>query len=80
MLFLMEYDRHSGTLVTVRTFKQSEQHQADEARLELELRLNREGIEHEVVLLEAASESALRKSHRRYFEDIAGIAGTAVRR
>jgi hypothetical protein len=41
---------------------------AEDLRLDLELDLNRRGIDHEVVLLEAASEAALRRTHRRYFE------------
>jgi hypothetical protein len=80
MLFLIEYDRQRGALVTFRTFPSSEQQRADEARLELELHLNRLGVDHEVVLLEAANENALRRSHRRYFEDVAGIAGTPAPR
>ena len=80
MLFLVEYDRQRGVLISFQSFPQSEQARADSARLELELRLNREGIGHEVVLLEAASENALRRSHRRYFEDVAKIAGTTARR
>jgi hypothetical protein len=42
-------------------------------RLELELELNRLGKEREVVLLEAASEQALRLTHRRYFEDLSEL-------
>jgi len=33
------------------------------------LDLNRREVEHEVVLLEALSEQALRRTHRRYFEN-----------
>ena len=43
--------------------------------LKLSLNSNRHGIEHEVVLLQAASEAAaLRRTHRRYFEDLAELA------
>ena len=73
MLFLIEYDRNLGQIVTFRTFTESEKADAENARLELELGLNRLGKEHEVVLLEAASEEALRKTHRRYFEDLAEL-------
>lgn len=53
---------------------------ADDTRLELELRLNRQGIQHEVVLLDAPNEEALRHTHGRYFEDLAELArGPAVR-
>lgn len=78
MLFLLEYDRKSGRLVTFTPFDESERQQAEEARLEMELKLNHEGTEREVVLLEAASEEALRRTHRRYFEDLAELVNTPV--
>ena len=74
MLFLIEYNRASGEIVEMRTFDDSLRSVAEDARLELELRLNREGVEHEVVLLEAPSEEALRHTHGRYFESLAEIA------
>ncbi|MBM4259268.1 MAG: hypothetical protein FJ147_25630 [Deltaproteobacteria bacterium] len=73
MLFLIEYDRPSGRIVTFRKFVSSEQRKAEEARLELELALHHDGIEHEVVILEAVSEEVLRRTHGRYFEDFAGL-------
>jgi hypothetical protein len=39
----------------------------------MELDLNRRGVEREVVLLEAENEEALRRTHRRYFEDLAQL-------
>jgi len=74
MIFLIEYDRPSGKIAEMRTFDDSSRKLADEARLELELRLNRKGVEHEVVILEAPSEEALRRTHSRYFESLAEIA------
>lgn len=74
MIFLIEYYRPEGRIVTFKTFDQSEQSRAEKLRLEIELDLNRKKIDHEVVLLEAADEHALRKTHRRYFEDISQIA------
>ena len=70
MLFLIEYDRGGGELVLFEKFDESNRRNAEVARLELELRLNRLGIGHEVVLLEAATESDLRQTHRRYFETL----------
>jgi hypothetical protein len=70
MLFLLEYDRDSGKMVTFRSFDDSEREVAENARLELELELNRHGVEREVVILEAASEGAVRRTHRRYFENL----------
>ena len=69
MIFLIEYNRPEGRIVSFSAFDKSEQAKAEDARLDLELDLNRRGINHEVVLLEAASEAALLLTHRRYFED-----------
>ncbi|MEJ7811727.1 MAG: hypothetical protein WKG32_15045 [Gemmatimonadaceae bacterium] len=73
MLFLIEYDRRRGRIVTLRTFEATERADAANARLDLELELNRSGTEREVVLLEAATESALRRTHRRYFEGLSTL-------
>ena len=74
MLFLIEYDREKGKVVEMSRFFESERQGANSARLNLELDLNRRGIEHEVVLLEAEDELALRRTHRRYFEDLLELA------
>lgn len=73
MLFLIEYNRKSGNIVKMIKFDDSERQNAEDSRLEMELELNRRGIEHEVVLLDAFSEKALRRTHRRYFEDLAEL-------
>ena len=70
MWFLIEYDRNKGEIVTFKTFEDNKSVVAANARLELELGLNRTGIKHEVVLLEAENEAALRRTHRRYFESL----------
>jgi hypothetical protein len=62
MLFLIEYDRPTGRIVTFKTFDNSEKREAEDARLGLELELNRRGIKHEVVILGAASEEAVRRT------------------
>ena len=69
MIFLIQYDRSSGSIVEMQTFQSSERRKADDSRLAIELDLNRQGIEREVVLLEADNEDALRQTHRRYFEN-----------
>jgi hypothetical protein len=74
MHFLIEYDRPNGTITELRTFDDSSRKLAEDTRLELELKLNREGVEHEVVLLEAPSQEALRRTHSRYFQSLAEIA------
>lgn len=73
MVFLIEYDRNRGSIVTLISFKDDERKSAESARLEMELELNRRGVEHEVVLLEAETEEALRRTHRRYFEDLSEL-------
>jgi hypothetical protein len=70
MIFLIEYNRTKGNIVTLRDFDNSQQREAEDSRLGIELDLNRKGIDHEVVLLQAASEDALRRTHRRYFENL----------
>jgi hypothetical protein len=77
MIFLIQYDRSAGKLVDLRSFEDVERAKAAEERLALELELNRKTISHEIVLLEAADEAALRKTHRRYFERLEELAKTA---
>ncbi len=73
MIFLIEYNRSEGSIVTFRDFDDSQRREAEDSRLVIELDLNRRGIDHEVVLLEAESEDALRLTHQRYFKDIRQI-------
>jgi len=77
MIFLIEYNRSEGSIVTFRDFDDSHRREAEDSRLGIELDLNRKGIDHEVVLLDAASEDALRLTHRRYFEDLTQILKSA---
>jgi hypothetical protein len=69
MIFLIEYDRDEGRIVSIKNFSNSDREMAEDSRLKLELNLHLKGIDHEVVLLEAATEEALRRTHGRYFED-----------
>jgi hypothetical protein len=73
VLFLIEYDRPTGTLVQFRKFDDAERQAALDTRFELELKLNRKSIQHEVVILEAPSEEAVRHTHGRYFKDVAEL-------
>lgn len=77
MIFLIEYNRTEGNIVTFRDFNDSQRREAEASRLDMELDLNRKGVGHEVVLLEAASEVELRRTHRRYFEDLQQILKSA---
>jgi hypothetical protein len=70
MIFLIEYDRDEGRIVTINSFDRSDREAAEELRFARELDLNAKGLGHEVVLLEAATEDALRQTHGRYFENL----------
>lgn len=70
MIFLIDYDRDRGEIVSFRRFDNSERDEASEKRLQLELDNSRNGIFREVVLLEAKDEIAVRRTHRRYFETL----------
>ncbi len=74
MIFLLDYDRRQGKLVTITSFPDTARADASAARLELELRLHGQGIQHEVVILEAHDQAALRLTHLRYFEGVHAIA------
>ncbi len=75
MIFLIEYNRNLGKLIRFESFDDSEWRRAEELRFEREIELFRAGIENiEVVLLEAASEQIVRRTHRRYFEDLEQLA------
>jgi hypothetical protein len=74
VIYLLEYDRQSGALLRLDIFTSAERGKASKARLELEIDLLQAGISHEVVLLEAESEEALRKTHNRYFRDVSDLA------
>lgn len=73
MVFLIEYNRGKGEIVALTSFQDAERNKAEEARLELELKLHTNGVDNEVVLLEAASEEAVRRTHRRYFENLSEL-------
>ena len=77
MLFLIEYDIRSGTIIKFDTYEDMQRHEAEDARLALDLSLRNSDSEREIVLLEAASEAALRKTHRRYFESLESLVRSA---
>ena len=76
MIFLIQYDRHEGRMISIESFSDPERSKAQDLLLKLELQLNQNGSDREVVLLEAESEDALRVTHRRYFEDLSEIIKT----
>lgn len=73
MIFLIEYDRSEGRLVSCRAFSDAQRAEAEDVRLQIELEHHRNNLDREVVLLEADTEAAIRKTHRRYFEDLRQI-------
>ncbi|MFA5206042.1 MAG: hypothetical protein WC708_16720, partial [Lentisphaeria bacterium] len=77
MIFLIEYNRSEGHIVTFRDFDDAQRRDAENSRLGIELELNRKGMNHEVVLLEAASREALLRTHQRYFADLTQILQSA---
>ena len=78
MIFLIEYERARGLIMMMRSFDNSEREAAEEMRLNLELDLNAKRGDNEVVLLEATSEEALRKTHRRYFENLSQLLNSSA--
>lgn len=66
MIFLIEYQRSAGRIVQFQKFRDEERAVAERARVDREL-ARRADADYEVVLLEAESEQALRKTHGRYF-------------
>jgi len=74
MIYLIDYDRRTGQLVVMRPFSDDEREAAQNARLELELSLRGKSQGREVVLLEAADEAGLRRTHGRYFETLETLA------
>jgi hypothetical protein len=65
MYYLVEYQRAAGQLRSLRPF--ADHRAAQDERLAAELRHLREGVDIEVVVLDAPDEAALRRSHGRYF-------------
>ena len=68
MIYLLDYDRAAGSLVSIRSFDHVDRELAEKARLDLELLHLTQGSLREVVLLEAQTQADLERTHRRYFE------------
>jgi len=78
MIFLIEYDRSAGIVRSMQSFGEDDRRLAEDARLRLELKSNQQSLNAEIVLLEAPDESALRLTHRRYFEDLLQLARSSA--
>ena len=68
MIFLVEYDRKEGKILDLKSFRGADRAFAQRERLSIELENHRSGLSREVVLLEAADEKILRRTHQRYFK------------
>ncbi len=77
MLFLIEYDRDRGQVVTIQEFDGSNRAAAEAARLDMEVRFRRSETDREVVILEAKSIAALKQTHGRYFQDLSELVNTS---
>lgn len=77
MIFLIEYSRQNGRIIQLLEFKDSAQADAENARLNLEMKISNAKIQHEIVLLQAHTLEALKQTHRRYFENLEELARTA---
>ncbi len=77
MLFLIQYDRASGMVLSKQAFATEQRAQADENRLVLELRSGAAGTGYEIVVLEAHDESALLRTHARFFSSAEALLETS---
>ena len=66
-LFLLQYDRRQGKLLTLDAYDEARREEAMRRRRELELS---KSAHIEVIILEADSEATIRRTHRRYFQTI----------
>ena len=73
MVFLIRFDPPNQKLVLFECFEDGQLAEAQKERLRLELDLLAQGIRDEVVILEAAGEDVIRRTHRRYFETLEQI-------
>ena len=71
-LFLIEYHRPTGTLVRLTPYDEAD---ADTAAKDLRRLEADKDPDLEVVILRADSEADIRRTHSRYFESAADIAG-----
>ena len=70
MIFLIQFDRSAHRIVVFECFDDTRHTESVKRRLELEISAANANLDHEVVLLEAENEKQIRRTHRRYFEDV----------
>ena len=77
MIFLIYYQRDTGTLLEITEFKPEDRQKAEDIRLESELSaIEISNFKIEILLLEADSLDDLKKTHQRYFSTVQQIAST----
>ena len=69
MIYYIEYSRERQHLVLIKSFEEIRRADAQAFALARELELSRQGLQLEIVLLEADSEATIRNTHARYFGD-----------
>lgn len=69
MIFLLEYDRAQGKLLSLQAF--GDNSKAQEMRFNMEIQTGSYNVE--IVILEADSEEDLKKTHGRYFIQLAKL-------
>lgn len=78
--FMLKYRKSKGLLESIREVDAANLNAARRERLELEFESLQRGGDLEIVLLTAASEETLRKTHSRYFKTTAQLGEAVVRR
>ena len=69
MIYYIEYSRERQQLLSLKPFEEANRVDAQAYALSRELELSRQGLQLEIVLLEADSEATIRNTHPRYFGD-----------
>ena len=69
MIYYIEYSREQQQLLSIKPFAESDRSAAQAHALARELELSSQGLQMEIVLLEADSEATIRNTHPRYFGD-----------
>lgn len=69
MIYYIEYSREQQQLLSLKPFAESDRSRAQAHALARELALSLQGLQMEIVLLEADSEATIRNTHPRYFGD-----------
>ncbi|MFM9969649.1 MAG: hypothetical protein ACKVQK_14765 [Burkholderiales bacterium] len=71
---MIEYNRPEGKIESIQEFEDVDRSEAERRQIALEIKLNRANLSHEIVLLHAPTIEALKKTHNRYFANLAELA------